>query len=82
MVYPQDIISDRDSRFQARFWEAPQKAFGTKLQFSSSYHPEIDGQTERINQIIEDMLQACLLDFQGKWEEYLSLAEFLYNNSY
>jgi len=79
---PKDIISDRDPRFQARFWKALQKAFGTKLQFSSSYHPETDGQTERVNQIVEDMLRACVLDFQGKWEEYLPLAEFSYNNSY
>ena len=46
---PRDIILDRDSRFQARFWKALQKAFGTKLQFSSSYHLETDGQTERVN---------------------------------
>jgi len=59
-----------------------QKAFGTKLNFSSSYHPETDGQTERVNQILEDMLRAYILDFQGKWEEYLPLVEFSYNNSY
>ena len=59
-----------------------QKAFGTKLQFSSAYNPKTDGQTEKGNQIVEDMLQACLLDFQGKWKEYLPLAEFSYNNSY
>jgi len=79
---PQNIISDRDSRFQARFWKALQKAFGTQLQFSSSYHPETDGQTERVNQVVEDMLRACVLDFQGKLEEYLPLVEFSYNNSY
>ena len=79
---PKDIVSDRDRRFQARFWQALQKAFGTKLNFSSSYHPETDGQTERINQILEDMLRACILDFQGKWEEFLPLVEFSYNNSY
>ena len=46
---PRDIISDREPRFQARFWKALQEAFGTKLQFSSSYHLETDGQTERVN---------------------------------
>ena len=61
-----DIISDRDSRFQAHFLKALQKAFGTKLQFNSAYHPEIDGQTERVNQIVEDMLRARVLDFQDK----------------
>jgi len=79
---PSDIILDRDSQFQARFWKALQKAFDTKLQFRSVYHPKINGQTERVNQIVEDMLQACVLDFQGKWDEYLLLEEFLYNNSY
>jgi len=79
---PSDIISNRDSRFQARFWKALQKAFGTKLQYSSAYHLETDGQIKRINQIVEDMLRACVLDFQGKWEEYLPLAEFSYDNSY
>ena len=79
---PKDIVSDRDRRFQARFWQALRKAFGTKLNFSSSYHPETDGQTERVNQVLEDMLRACVLDFQGKWEEYLPLLEFSYNNSY
>jgi len=64
---PHDNISDRDSRFQARFWKALQKAFGTKLQFSSFYYPETDGQTERVNQIVEDILRAYVLDFQGKW---------------
>ena len=52
------------------------EAFCTKLQFSSAYHPETNGQTKRVNQIVEDMLRACVLDFQGKWEEYLPLAEF------
>ena len=66
---PRDIISDRDSRFQSQFWKALQKAFGTKLQFSSSYHLETDGQTKRVNQILEDMLRACVSDFQGKWDE-------------
>jgi len=79
---PKDIVSDRDQRFQARFWQALQKAFWTKLNFSSSYHPETDGQTERVNRMLEDMLRACVLDFQGKWEEYLPLVEFSYNNSY
>jgi len=48
------------------------KSFCTKWNFSSSYHPETDGQTERVNQILEDMLRACVLDFQGKWEDYLA----------
>ena len=79
---PSDIISNRDSQFQACFWKDLQAAFNTKLQFSSAYHPEIDGQTERVNQIVEYMLQAFVLNFQGKWEEYLPLVEFSNNNNY
>jgi len=56
---PSGIISDRDSKFLSRFWQELQKAFGIKLKVNSSYHPETDGQTERVNQILEDMLRAC-----------------------
>jgi len=79
---PLDVVSDRDQKFQAYFWQALQKAFGTKLNFSSSYHPETDRQTKRVNQILEDMLSACVLEFQGKWEDDLPLVEFSYNNSH
>jgi transposase InsO family protein len=54
------IISDRGAQF-ARFWEQLQQTLGTKLIRSSAYHPQIDGQTERINQILEDMLRACVI---------------------
>ena len=52
------------------------------MNFSSSYHPERDGQTKRVNLILEDMLRACVLEFQGKWEDDLPLVEFSYNKSY
>ena len=78
---PKDIVSNWDPRLQARFGKALHKAFGSKLQFSGFYHLETDGQTERVNRIVEDMLQACALDFQRKSEEYLPLAKFSYNNS-
>jgi len=52
------------------------------LHFSSSYHPEPDGQTEKVNQILEDMLRAFVLEFQGKFKNDLLLVEFSYNNSY
>ncbi|XP_037474324.1 uncharacterized protein LOC119350746 [Triticum dicoccoides] len=57
-------------------------ALGTKLDFSTAYHPQSDGQTERVNQIVEDMLRSCILEFKGAWDEYMPLAEFAYNNSY
>ena len=49
---------------------------------SSAYHPQSDGQSKRIIQTLEDMLRACCLDWKGSWADYVSLAEFVYNNSY
>jgi hypothetical protein len=54
----------------------------TKLNFSSAYHPQTDGQTERTNQILEDMLRACALKYGKSWDKSMSYAEFSYNNSY
>jgi hypothetical protein len=66
----------------SRFWEEMHKSLGTKLIHSSAYHPQTSGQTERVNQILEDMLRACVLAYSVKWVECLPLAEFSYNNSY
>ena len=55
---------------------------GTHLKFSTSFHTQTDGQSEKTIQILEDMLRACVLDFGGSWSKYLSLIEFSYNNSY
>ena len=79
---PKSIISDRDPRFTSNFWRSLQEALGTRLSFSTAYHPQTDGQTERVNQILEDMLRACILELKGNWDQYLPLAEFAYNNSY
>jgi transposase InsO family protein len=79
---PKMIISDRGTQFIARFWEQFQSSLGTKLIRSSAYHPQTDGQTERVNQILEDMLRACIIHYGMNWDKYLALAEFSYNNSY
>jgi len=79
---PETIILDRGAQFIARFWEHFYTALGTRLIHSSAYHSQTDGQTERINQILEDMLRACALTYNQKWDECLPLAEFSYNNSY
>ncbi|KAG8492403.1 hypothetical protein CXB51_009696 [Gossypium anomalum] len=79
---PMSIISDRDPRFTSRFWKKLQEALGTKLNFSTAFHPQTDGQSERVIQVLEDMLRCCVLEFGGSWEKYLSLIEFAYNNSY
>ncbi|MCO6516768.1 MAG: hypothetical protein J6586_09825, partial [Snodgrassella sp.] len=64
------------------FWESLYKAMGTQLRFSTVFHPQTDGQSERTIQILEDMMRACVLDFGGSWSKYLPLMEFSYNNSY
>ena len=79
---PISIVSDRDSRFTSRFWRKLQEALGTKLHFSTAFHPQTDGQSERTIQILEDMLRCCILEFSGSWERYLPLIEFAYNNSF
>ena len=59
-----------------------QEALGTQLNFSTAYHLETDGQTESMNQTLEDMLRMYVMDQQKRWEEFLPLVEFAYNNSY
>ena len=79
---PISIVSDRDVRFTSRFWKKFHEELGTKLHFSTAYHPQTDGQSERTIQTLEDMLRAYVLDFGGSWDAYLPLAEFSYNNSH
>lgn len=79
---PKRIVSDRGSQFTSHFWASLHDALGTHLNFSTAYHPQTDGQTERVNQILEDMLRACALEFTVDWERCLPYAEFAYNNSY
>ncbi|CAL1410109.1 unnamed protein product [Linum trigynum] len=79
---PLSIVSDRDPSFTARFWVSLQKAMGTKVHFSTAYHPQTDGQSERTIQTLEDLLRACVLTMEGAWDEHLPLMEFAYNNQY
>ncbi|GJV37056.1 putative reverse transcriptase domain-containing protein [Tanacetum coccineum] len=79
---PISIISNRDSRLTSRFWQSMKEALGTRLDMSTAYHPQTDGQSERTIQTLEDMLRACVLDFWGSWDVHLPLVEFSYNNSY
>ncbi|GJX57486.1 reverse transcriptase domain-containing protein [Tanacetum coccineum] len=76
------IISDRDGRFTSRCWKTVQNALGTRLDMSTAYHPQMDGQSERTIQTLEDMLRAYIIDFGGSCDVHLPLAEFSYNNSY
>jgi transposase InsO family protein len=78
---PKKIVSDRGTQFTSRFWEGLHATLDTQLHFSSAYHPQTNGQTERVNQILEDMLGACALRYVRSWDKSLPYAEF-YNNSY
>nr|GEV83396.1 retrotransposon protein, putative, Ty3-gypsy subclass [Tanacetum cinerariifolium] len=79
---PVSIILDRDGRFASHLWQALQKALGTKLNMSTTYRLETDGQSEHTIQTLEDMLRAYVMDFGGSWDTHLPLVEFSYNNSY
>ena len=79
---PQLITSNRRSIFTSMFKDSFQKAMGTNIRFSTAFHPQTSGQVERVNQILEDMLRACVISFGMKWEDCLPYVEFSYNNSY
>ncbi|WVZ50951.1 hypothetical protein U9M48_002152 [Paspalum notatum var. saurae] len=79
---PISIISDRGPQFTAEFWKSLHEALGTKLDYSTAYHPQTDGQTERVNQLLEDLLRACVLTYGSNWEDSLPFSEFSCNNSY
>jgi hypothetical protein len=79
---PKTIISDQGSQFVACFWEQLHASLRTHLIHSSAYHPQMEDQTERVNQILEDMLRACVMEYQGSWDKNLPWAEFSYINSY
>ncbi|GJR36699.1 putative reverse transcriptase domain-containing protein [Tanacetum coccineum] len=64
------------------FLEVVPEALGTRLDMSTAYHPQTDGQSERTIQTLEDMLRACVIDFRNGWDRHLLLIEFSYNNSY
>ena len=79
---PVSIVSDRRATFTSVFWQELHKALGTRLDFSTAFHPQTDGQSERTIQTLEDMLRMCVMDFGGQWDIHLPLIEFAYNNSY
>ncbi|GJR55825.1 putative reverse transcriptase domain-containing protein [Tanacetum coccineum] len=76
------IICDRNPGFASNFCRSLQKALGMNLDMSIAYHPQIDGQSERTIQTLEDMLRACVIEFGKGWVNHFPLVEFSYNNSY
>jgi hypothetical protein len=79
---PKKIVFDRGTKFTLKFWERLHETLDTQLRFSSIYHPQTDGQTKRVNQILEDMLRDCALQYARSWDKSLPYAEFSYNNNY
>ena len=79
---PISIVSDRDLSFTSRFGHSLQKAMGTNLSFSIAFHPQTNGKSKRIIQVLEDPLRALTLDLKGNWDAYLPLVKFAYNNSF
>lgn len=79
---PQAIISDRDRVFTSALWQELFRLTDTKLMMSSSYHPQTDGQTERLNQCLETFLRCSVHSCPRQWSKWLSLAEYWYNTSY
>ncbi|KAG3044943.1 hypothetical protein PC121_g21599 [Phytophthora cactorum] len=77
---PLDIVSDRDPRFTARFWQEVFTLLGTQLSMSTADHPQTDGQTERVNRVLSDVLKSYAHSFQ-QWSDCLPMAEFAINNS-
>jgi transposase InsO family protein len=65
---PKKIVLNRQTQFTSKFWERLHEALDTQLYFSSTYHPQTDGQTERVNQILKDMLKACALQYGSSWD--------------
>ncbi|WMV13895.1 hypothetical protein MTR67_007280 [Solanum verrucosum] len=79
---PLSIILDRGPVFTSHFWKSFQKGLGTQVNLSTVFHSQTDGQAERTIHTLEDMLRACVIDFNGSWDDHLPLIEFAYNNSY
>ncbi|MCO5552283.1 hypothetical protein L7F22_005795 [Adiantum nelumboides] len=78
---PQSIVSDRDPRMTSLFWKALFENMGTTLKFSSSFHPQTDGQSKEANSTVLDLLKCYVSEHKATWEHYLPLVEYAYNNT-
>ena len=78
---PQTIVSDRDTRFTSAFWQQVTSLLGVKLYMSSGYHPETDGQTERVNRVIGELLRSRCRDKEDEWDSQLGMMEFAINSA-
>ncbi|GJP31831.1 hypothetical protein CLOM_g15243 [Closterium sp. NIES-68] len=78
---PTTLISNRDPKFTSKFWKEVMSLLGTKLAMSSAYHPQTDGQTEHLNQIVQQLIRAACKDEISKWDLHLPVLEFAYNTA-
>uniref|UniRef100_A0AAV1V535 Integrase catalytic domain-containing protein n=1 Tax=Peronospora matthiolae TaxID=2874970 RepID=A0AAV1V535_9STRA len=78
---PVAIISDRDPRFTGKFWKSIFKVLGTRLDMSIADHPQTEGQTERVNRVINDILRSICADKPRRWSSMLPVVEFALNNA-
>lgn len=79
--WPTVLVSDRDSKFTSAFWKALFQEWGTSLNLSTAFHPQTDGQTERNNRTLEEMLRSYVNNHHSDWDKHLPMLEFAYNNS-
>ena len=79
---PKMVISNRDIKFTLNFWKSLFAGLETKINFRTIYHPETNEQIERTNHVIEYMIRMYVMEKPTKWEDYLHLVEFAYNNCY
>jgi hypothetical protein len=79
---PKSLVSDRDKTFISHFWKSLFQSLDTKLALTTAYHPQSDGQSERVNQCLEMYLRCAIHDCPANWKKWLPLAEFWYNTSY
>jgi hypothetical protein len=75
------IVSDRDTKFVGHFWRTLWKRLGTNLSFSSTYHPQTNGQTEVVNKSLGNFLRSLVTKQDHQWDQILAQAEFAFNNS-
>jgi hypothetical protein len=78
---PRSIVSNRDTKFVGHFWRTLWKKLGTYFSFNSTYHPQIDGQTEVVNKSLGNLLRSLVTEHHNQWDRILPQAEFAYNHS-